>query len=114
MRELARRSSLPPEAISRSERGVTEISLTSLEKVCAGLGMSVQSFFEFTSATPELPLQPPEAHRAAQMLADAPPAARRRAMRVLEALLGEENGIEEAMAPGQRPKRRRTGASQRR
>lgn len=47
VRELARRSALAPELISRGERGVTDISLASLERVCAGLGTDLVTFFDF-------------------------------------------------------------------
>jgi transcriptional regulator with XRE-family HTH domain len=45
LRELGRRAGLPPESISRSERGVTEITLTSLARVCAGLQVTLPEFF---------------------------------------------------------------------
>lgn len=45
LRELGRRSGLPPESISRSERGITEITLTSLSRVCAGLQVTLPEFF---------------------------------------------------------------------
>jgi len=45
IRELGRRAGLPPESISRSERGITEITLTSLARVCAGLQVTLPEFF---------------------------------------------------------------------
>jgi transcriptional regulator with XRE-family HTH domain len=46
IRELARRSQLAPESVSRSERAVTEVTITNLEKLCRGLGITVSEFFE--------------------------------------------------------------------
>jgi transcriptional regulator with XRE-family HTH domain len=51
LRELARRSGLPPESVSRSERGITEITLSSLAKVCAGLDVQLPDFFSFSGET---------------------------------------------------------------
>ncbi len=45
VRELSRRSKLAPESVSRSERGITEVTITNLSKICTGLGLSVAEFF---------------------------------------------------------------------
>ena len=47
LRELARRSGLAPESVSRSERGVNEISLTNLDRLCQGLDVDLPKFFSF-------------------------------------------------------------------
>ncbi len=52
LRELSRRSGLAPESVSRSERGINEISLTNLDRLCRGLGMDLPSFFDFAKKSP--------------------------------------------------------------
>lgn len=47
LRELSRRSGLAPESVSRSERGLHEISLTNLDRLCEGLGVDLPTFFAF-------------------------------------------------------------------
>jgi transcriptional regulator with XRE-family HTH domain len=74
VRELGRRAQLPPESISRSERGITEITLTSLARVCAGLQVTLPEFFGS--------LPPPK-------VADAASSATIRVLRLLEDLPGE-------------------------
>lgn len=47
LRQLARRSGLAPESVSRSERGVNQISLTNLDRLCRGLEVDLPTFFSF-------------------------------------------------------------------
>jgi transcriptional regulator with XRE-family HTH domain len=67
LRELARRSGLPPESVSRSERGLTEITITSLAKVCAGLEIDLPTFFDFAKDE-KLDRLTPAARRAVSLL----------------------------------------------
>lgn len=67
LRELARRSGLPPESVSRSERGLTEITITSLAKVCAGLEIDLPTFFAFAKDE-KLDRLTPAARRAVSLL----------------------------------------------
>jgi transcriptional regulator with XRE-family HTH domain len=45
LRELARRSGLGAEVVSRAERGLQTPSVQTLERVCSGLGVSLSEFF---------------------------------------------------------------------
>lgn len=64
LRELARRSGLVPESVSRSERGLTEITITNLAKLCMGLGMDLPSFFEFARRPARTASEPSDLRRA--------------------------------------------------
>ena len=65
IRELGRRAGLPPESISRSERGITEITLTSLARICAGLQVSLPEFF---SSIPPPPPREPQSSAAIRVI----------------------------------------------
>lgn len=45
IRQLAKRSGLPTEQLSRAERGISEPSFRTLARVCDGLGVSIGEFF---------------------------------------------------------------------
>ena len=91
IRELSRRSDLSPESVSRSERAITEITLTNLAKLCAGLGVDLPSFFAFAKTAAKLgaasPSTSPEVRKAAALLVHLAPARRKRVVRALELLL---------------------------
>ena len=87
LRQLARRSGLPPESVSRSERGITEITLTNLAKLCDGLLIDLPSFFQFAKQ-PALKNQPSlEMKRATTLLSSLPKQKLRNIVRGLELLL---------------------------
>lgn len=56
MRELALRSELSPALISYAERGMTSMSLVTLEKVLSALGTSIAEFFSEDSSSDEGPV----------------------------------------------------------
>ena len=102
VRELARRSGIAPESVSRSERAINEITLTNLEKVCSGLGVSLPTFFSFADdgAAGRVP---PDVARVVGLLLHLPPAGRRSAARGLGLLLAGAVGS----VPGPKPRRAR-------
>lgn len=53
LRELARRSDLSPEMLSRAERCERTPSLETLSRACHGLGVSLSDFFSGASAAPQ-------------------------------------------------------------
>jgi transcriptional regulator with XRE-family HTH domain len=90
MRELARRSGLPPESISRAERGLNEPSITSLDKICEGLGIDLPAFFSFASRPRlEVVAREEEIQHAVDLLRAADSGARRRMVGALDALCTE-------------------------
>lgn len=84
VRELARRSGLAPESVSRSERCVNEISLTNLDRLCKGLGVDIPTFFEFGRVLSASEKGLPDLIRLLQQI---PPASRADAVRALGSLL---------------------------
>jgi transcriptional regulator with XRE-family HTH domain len=56
MRELALRSELSPALISYAERGVTSMSLVTLEKVLTALGTSITEFFSEGDSSDQGPI----------------------------------------------------------
>lgn len=87
LRELARRAGLAPESVSRSERGVNEVSLTNLDRICRGLGVTVAAFFAFEGQGSVQVQLPEEARRAAALVDALPEKRRRRVVEALELLL---------------------------
>jgi transcriptional regulator with XRE-family HTH domain len=90
IRELARRSGLPPESVSRSERGVTEITLTNLAKLCKGLMIELPDFFSIPNASRNPPTNRPETReirRIMSLLTSLPTEKRARVLRALALLL---------------------------
>ncbi len=93
MRELARRSGLPPESISRAERGLNEPSVTSLDKICEGLGIDLPEFFAFAKRPRlEVVAREEEIQHAVDLLRAADSGARRRMVGALDALCTEASG----------------------
>ncbi len=88
VRELARRSGLPPESVSRSERGITEITLTNLAKLCQGLSIDLPHFFDFASK-PDLTELKPEMRRVMMVLGEVPSTRLARVAKGLELILSE-------------------------
>lgn len=72
IRELARRSTLRPEVVSRSERGVTEVTISSLGKICNALMLDLPSFFDF-ARVPAPEVRSPDLLRAIKILSALPP-----------------------------------------
>ena len=93
IRELARRAGLPPELVSRSERGLTEITLSSLAKLCAGLMLDLPAFFDFARSAPAPEVHSSDLRRAVEMLAAVAPGRRRRAIRGLELMLFDASPV---------------------
>lgn len=87
VRELARRSGIAPESVSRSERAINEVSLTNLKRICAGLGVTVVGFFDFVQQPRPPSFKVPEARRAAELLDALPEHRRRDVLQALELLL---------------------------
>jgi transcriptional regulator with XRE-family HTH domain len=107
VRELARRSGLPPESISRSERELTDITLRSLAKLCRGLMVDLPSFFEFAAESDVSAARQPEIQRAVALLVGLPPAGRAAAVEGLELLLAAGAGGRQVLAvDSDRPRQR--------
>lgn len=87
VRELARRSGIAPESVSRSERAINEVSLTNLQRICAGLGVTVVGFFDFIQQPRPPSFLVPEARRAAELVDALPEHRRRDVLQALELLL---------------------------
>jgi transcriptional regulator with XRE-family HTH domain len=86
IRELARRSGIAPESVSRSERAINEISLTNLEKLCAGLGVRLPEFFSFGGGGSSAKV-PPEVANVVGLLVRLPAPSRRAVSRGLGLIL---------------------------
>ena len=89
LRELSRRSGVAPESVSRSERGVSDVSLTNLARLSRGLGVDLPSFFDF-DRLPDLPSAElrDDLARGLELLRNARPEERRRIVGALELLTG--------------------------
>jgi transcriptional regulator with XRE-family HTH domain len=86
IRELSRRSGLAPQVLSRTERAMTEITITSLGRICEALGLTLPEFFE-EDAVPHHPeFRSPAAQRAAKVLAALPPEQANRVAHGLETM----------------------------
>lgn len=70
IRELARHSGLAPESVSRSERGVTEVTITNLVRLCQGLGVTTSEFFAEIEQEPLEGSMQVMAERAPEVLVD--------------------------------------------
>lgn len=88
LRELARRSKMPPEVVSRSERGITEITITSLAKLCEGLGVDLSEFFSFHRRPLETHAGSAEVRELFALLSERPPVERRRLAKAMCSLIG--------------------------
>jgi len=88
LRELARRSGLPPESVSRSERGVTAITITNLHKICRGLNIDLPAFFSLSGNNPRKEENPPALNRIIGLLSRLSPDSLRNVSKALELLLG--------------------------
>lgn len=98
LRGLAHRAGLSPQVLSRTERALTEVTLTSLGRICEALGVTLPEFFDYGAE----PHHPEFRSQAAQ-----------RAAKVLSALAPEQasriaHGLE-IMFPGDRRARARPG-----
>jgi transcriptional regulator with XRE-family HTH domain len=89
LRELGRRSQLPPESISRSERGVTEITLTSLARVCAGLEVTLPEFFGTLALPKAVDSQSSAAIRVLRLLERLPEERQEQVAKALDLLLAD-------------------------
>jgi transcriptional regulator with XRE-family HTH domain len=89
VRELGRRARLPPESISRSERGITEITLTSLARVCAGLEVTLPEFFGSLPPSKTIDATSSAAIRVLRMLERLPGDRQEQVARALELLLAD-------------------------
>ena len=85
MRQLAQRSGLPPEMVSRAERQVSSPSVGTLGQLCKGLGVEPGEFFS-RSAKLEL-TSPAIAQRIQGLVADLTPRQQDEVLRGLELLL---------------------------
>ncbi len=47
LRQLSARAGMAPESVSRAERGLHEVTLTNLDKITRGLGVTLSAFFDF-------------------------------------------------------------------
>jgi len=86
IRQLGARSGLAPEVLSRAERQVTEISLSSLERVCQGLAISPHALLDFSGRMGTAHL--PEAEALLGLLAALDEHARARVLKGLEQVVG--------------------------
>ncbi len=91
LRELSRRSGLAPESVSRSERGAHEISLTNLDRLCTGLGVTMCQFFDF-GAPPSKARALGDATHVSRLLEIAEGPQRAKILKIVEILLEEEEG----------------------
>lgn len=113
VRGLARVSGLKPESVSRSERGVTEITVTSLAKVCAGLGIDLPTFFQFEGAT-AVPTMRADVQLLAQKLSEMPPDRLRDVARALGVLLDLEPKVAAgALGETKAPRKKKPGTARR-
>ena len=92
VRELARRSEMPPEVVSRSERGITEITITSLSKLCGGLGVDLSEFFSFHEKPKETTRASAEIRDLMGQLERHSPSEQRRLAKAMSALLESRKG----------------------
>lgn len=108
LRELSRRSGVAPESVSRSERGVNDVSLTNLARLTRGLGVDLPAFFDFDQL-PDLSSAElrDDLARAFELLRNAQPEERRRIVGALELLTGAEPALPVAEDAPSRPTRRR-------
>jgi transcriptional regulator with XRE-family HTH domain len=103
VRELARRSGVPPESVSRTLRGQTEPTVTTLAKLCAALGTDLPTFFDFARAPKAVRTKLDDAERLVlAILKGLPQGRRRQVARALSLMLAGERA---ARLSG--PKRRR-------
>ncbi|MEN9798197.1 MAG: helix-turn-helix protein [Pseudomonadota bacterium] len=103
LRQLSRRSGVAPESVSRSERGISEVSLTNLSRIVHGLGVDLPAFFDF-DRLPDLETVSlrDDIARAVQLLNQARPAERKRILGALELLSGSEKPLPVAAEPSPR------------
>lgn len=79
--------------MSRSERGVTEVTLTSLDKLVRGLGLTILEFFAFEDEPDaDKAVVSADIQHVVALLTNAPPLMRERVVRSLDALLAEPRG----------------------
>jgi transcriptional regulator with XRE-family HTH domain len=90
VRELARRAGLRPESVSRSERGVTEVTITTLAKLCRALDLDLPGFFAFEAEPPLAGALSADVRRTVALLGALSPEQRGRVAKALEVLLGAE------------------------
>lgn len=90
IRELARRAGLSPELISRSERGQTEITVSSLLKLCSVLDLDLPGFFEFMREGRPSEISDPSLRRAVELLAQLPSPRRAEVIRAMGVLLRDD------------------------
>ena len=89
IRQLARRAKLPPESVSRSERGITEITLSGLDKLCRALLVDLPTFFQFAKQHATNKQHSVEIRRAVTLLLSLPNGKLRRVVKGLELFLEE-------------------------
>jgi transcriptional regulator with XRE-family HTH domain len=125
IRALAQRAELPPELVSRSERGLTVVTLPSLTKLCSALGTALPQFFDFDAALPATIIVNADIQRALDLLSGLDASSVKLAVRGLELLLsagatrsgtsGSERPALGAIVPrASVPRRKREPASKRR
>jgi len=91
VRELARRSGVPAESVSRSLRGQTEPTVTTLAKLCAALGTDLPTFFDFAQAPKAPRVQLDDSERlVVAILRALSPARRKQVARALSLMLAGE------------------------
>jgi transcriptional regulator with XRE-family HTH domain len=89
IRGLARLAGLPPELVSRSERGETVISLPSLVKICGALRLTLPEFFAFDAPAPKAEGVDEDLRAVLERLQRLPPKRRKQVARGLKLLLDD-------------------------
>lgn len=94
VRELARRSGVPPESVSRSLRGQTEPTVTTLAKLCDALGTDLPTFFTFGDAPKASRAKLDDSERVVLAIVRAlTPARRKQIARALSLMLATEGPL---------------------
>ena len=112
IRALARKAGLPPELVSRSERGESVATVPSIAKICAAVEIDLPTFFAFDRAAEASELTA-EQSETLTLIATLPRSAQQKALRGLRMLLKAGSESDETLvslqlkaATGKRPGRR--------
>ncbi len=85
--ELAERAGLTLEAISRAERGRSEITISSLVQVCEAMGLHLSEFFARHAPPAAAAPQSRAAARLLSLIEDVPDAELRRVLAIMKLVL---------------------------
>lgn len=100
LRGLAQRAGLSPQVLSRTERALTEVTLTSLGRICEALGVTLPEFFDYSAAPHNPEFRSQAAQRAARVLSALGPEQANRIAHGLEIMFPDARGTR--ARPGRR------------